>query len=293
MLLRQIEYLQAVIENGNFYIAAEQCNVSQSAISQQIKKLEDELGVKLLERHNRTFSLTPAGEHFYKKSLVITADVRQMIRETKRIADKNNAVLRIGYYKGYHGNELSEAVTIFSEKYPTVDVQIMVGSHEELYHAMENDAIDLALSDQRRAFSDAYNNNILTESTIYIEMSAKNPLSKLSSLEASDLKNTPCILIINQTGQQEEQEYYETIIGLHGEFLFADTMQEARLKLITGQGYMPVDVIGEQVWFDTAVSRIPLTRNGEPIRKTYCAFWKKDNSGYYIEEFGEMLKGRF
>ena len=188
MLLRQIEYLQAVIENGNFYIAAEQCNVSQSAISQQIKKLEDELGVKLLERHNRTFSLTPAGEHFYKKSLVITADVRQMIRETKRIADKNNAVLRIGYYKGYHGNELSEAVTIFSEKYPTVDVQIMVGSHEELYHAMENGAIDLALSDQRRAFSDAYNNKILTESKIYIEMSAKNPLSKLSSLEASDLK---------------------------------------------------------------------------------------------------------
>ena len=293
MLLRQIEYLQAVIENGNFYIAAEQCNVSQSAISQQIKKLEDELGVKLLERHNRTFSLTPAGEHFYKKSLVITADVRQMIRETKRIADKNNAVLRIGYYKGYHGNELSEAVTIFSEKYPTVDVQIMVGSHEELYHAMENGAIDLALSDQRRAFSDAYNNKILTESKIYIEMSAKNPLSKLSSLEASDLKNTPCILIINQAGQKEEQEYYESIIGLHGEFIFADTMQEARLKLITGQGYMPVDIIGEQVWFDTAVCRIPLCRNSQVIKKTYCAFWKKDNSGYYIEDFAETLHSCF
>lgn len=293
MLLRQIEYLQAVIENGNFYIAAEQCNVSQSAISQQIKKLEDELGVKLLERHNRTFSLTPAGEHFYKKSLVITADIRQMIRETKRIADKNNAVLRIAYYKGYHGNELSEAVTIFSEKYPAVDVQIMVGSHEELYHAMENGDIDLALSDQRRAFSDAYNNEILTESKIYIEMSVKNPLSKLSSLEAADLKNTPCILIINQTGQKEEQEYYESVIGLHGEFIFADTMQEARLKLITGQGYMPVDVIGEQVWGDTAVCRIPLCRNSHVIKKTYCAFWKKDNSGYYIEDFAKTLHSCF
>ena len=72
LLLRQMEYLQAVIENGNFYLAAEQCHVSQSAISQQIKKLEDELGVKLLERHNRTFSLTPAGEHFYRKSLIIS-----------------------------------------------------------------------------------------------------------------------------------------------------------------------------------------------------------------------------
>ena len=293
MLLRQIEYLQAVIENGNFYLAAEQCHVSQSAISQQIKKLEDELGVKLLERHNRTFSLTPAGEHFYRKSLIISGDLKQLVRETKRIADNSHAVLRIGYYKGYHGNELSEAIAIFSEKYPTVDVNITVGSHEELYHAMENGSVDLAINDQRRAFSDAYNNEVLTESKIYIEISSKNPLSRLNMLETKDLKNIPCILVINQTGQKEEQNYYENIIGLRGDFLFADTMQEARLKMITGQGYMPVDIIGDQAWFDTSVSRIPLVRNQSPVTKTYCAFWKKDNSGYYIEEFAQILKTCF
>ena len=293
MLLRQIEYLQAVIESGNFYLAAEQCNVSQSAISQQIKKLEDELGVKLLERHNRTFSLTPAGEHFYRKSLIISGDLKQLVRETKRIADNDNAVLQIGYYKGYHGNELSEAIALFSEKYPTVDVIIIVGSHEELYHAMENSTVDLAINDQRRAFSDAYNNEVLAESKIYIEISSKNPLSKLSTLETEDLKNTPCILMINQTGQKEEQNYYENIIGLQGDYLFADTVQEARLKIITGQGYMPVDVIGEQVWFDTSVSRIPLVRNQSAVKKTYCAFWKKDNFGYYIEEFAQILRDCF
>ncbi len=293
MFLRQIEYLQAVIESGNFYEAAEKCHVSQSAVSQQIKKLEEELGVKLLERHNRTFSLTPAGEHFYRKSLVIMGDLTQLVRETKRMADKDKAVLRIGYYKGYHGNELSEAVASFSEKYPSVDVQIVVGSHDELYHAMENGSVDLALSDQRRAFSDSYHNQILAESRMFIEISSKNPLSRLSALQISDLKNTPCILVINEAGRQEEQEYYETIVGLRGEFLFADTIQEARLKIITGQGYMPVDVIGEQVWFDTTVSRLPLMRGDEPVRKTYCAFWKKDNSGYYVEEFAEMLKGCF
>lgn len=293
MFLRQIEYLQAVIESGNFYEAAEKCHVSQSAVSQQIKKLEEELGVKLLERHNRTFSLTPAGEHFYRKSLVIMGDLTQLVRETKRMADKDKAVLRIGYYKGYHGNELSEAVASFSEKYPSVDVQIIVGSHEELYHAMENGSVDLALNDQRRAFSDSYHNRVLAESRMFIEISTKNPLSRLNALQISDLKNTPCILVINEAGRQEEQEYYENIVGLRGEFLFADTIQEARLKIITGQGYMPVDVIGEQVWFDTTVSRLPLMRGDEPVRKTYCAFWKKDNSGYYVEEFAEMLKGCF
>ncbi len=293
MFLRQLEYLQAVIENGNFYQAAEQCHVSQSAISQQIKKLEEELSVQLLERHNRTFSLTPAGEHFYRKSLIITSDIQQLVRETRRIADNDNAVIRIGYYKGYYGNELSEAISIFSGKYPTVDVQIITGSHEELYYAMENSTVDIALNDQRRAFSDTYHNEILAESHLYVELSSKNSLSRLEKLEPEDLKNTPCILVMNKEGQQEEQTYYENIIGLKGPFLFADTIQEARLKLITGQGYLPVDVIGEQDWFDTTVSRIPLTRNGEPIRKTYCAFWKKDNSGYYIEDFADILKSCF
>ena len=293
MLLRQIEYFQAVIEHGNFYEAAEQCHVSQSAISQQIKKLEEELGVKLLERHNRTFSLTPAGEHFYRKSLVITGDIGQMIRETKRIATSDRQILKIGYYKGYHGNELSEAISVFSEKYPTVDVQITVGSHEELYHAMENGQVDLALNDQRRAFSDAYHNFILAESTLYVEVSVKNPLSKLPCLEITDLKNTPCILVMSPSGQKEEQEYYETIVGLRGPFLFADTIQEARLKIVTGQGYMPVDVIGDQTWFDTTVFRIPLVRGGEPVKKTYCAFWKKSGADGYRREFADILKDCF
>lgn len=293
MLFRQIEYFQAVIETGNFYQAAEKCQVSQSAISQQVKKLEDELGVKLLDRHNRTFSLTPAGEHFYRKSLVLMGDLKQLVRETKKIADNDHTLLRIGYYKGYQGNELSEAIAEFSSKYPTVDVNVIVGSHEELYKAMETDKVDLVLNDQRRAFSDMYHNEILSESRMYIEISNRNPLSMLDTIEISELKNTPCILVIHPAGQQEEQAYYEDIIGIKGDFLFADSVQEARLKIITGQGYLPVDVIGEQVWFDSAIARIPLVRNGEAVRKTYCAFWRKDNSGYYIEDFAEILKAMF
>lgn len=293
MLFRQLEYLQAIIECGNFYVAAEKCNVSQSAISQQIKKLEDELGVQLLKRHNRTFSLTPAGEYFYKKSLIIRSDLEQMIRETKRIEGNDSAILRLGYYKGYHGYEFYEAVAEFSERYPTVDVQIITGSHDDLYHALIYNKIDLALNDQRRAFSSAYNNLILSQSTTYIQISSRNPLSRLDHIEAEDLKNIPCILIINPSSQEEEKKYYNEYVGLHGDFIFVENMQEARLKIITGQGYLPVDVIGEEVWFDTSITRIPLTRNEEPIQKRYCAFWDKENSGYYIEEFAEILKSKF
>ena len=293
MLFRQLEYFQAVIETGSFYQAAEKCKVSQSAISQQIMKLEEDLAVKLLDRHNRTFSLTPAGEHFYRKSLVIVSDIEQMKRETRKIADQDHALLRVGYYKGYHGNELSEAIAEFSSKYPTVEVSIMVGSHEELYRAMENDTVDLVLNDQRRAFSDVYHNEILSTSYMYIEISEAQSLSRLNQIEISELKNTPCILVINPSARQEEQEYYEDIVGIKGDFLFFFFFQEARLKIITGQGYMPVDVIGNQAWFDSTIDRIPLVRNGESVKKTYCAFWRKDNSGYYIEDFAEILKTMF
>lgn len=293
MLFRQIEYFQAVVECKSFYIAAEKCHVSQSAISQQIKKLEEELGVSLLNRHNRTFTLTKSGEHFYRKSLIIRSDMEQLIRETKRLDSKNEYTLRLGCYKGYHGSEFSNAIARFSEQYPKVHVQVNIRSHEELYHAMEDETIDLALNDQRRAFSGAYHNMVLSESHTYIEISTQNPLSQLKEIEVNELKNMPCILVVNDNNQQEEQDYYDSIVGLHGDFLFANTLQEARLMIITGQGYMPVDIIREQEWFDSAVKRIPLTRNGEAVTKTYCAFWKKDNSGYYIEDFAEKLKEEF
>lgn len=293
MLFRQFEYLQAVVEAGNFYLAAEKCNVSQSAISQQIKKLEEELGVQLLERHNRTFSLTPAGEHFYAKSLMITNDIQQLIRETKKISSNDFASLHIGYYKGYSGNELSNAISAFSEKYPKVEITTVSGSHEELYRGMEKGTVDIALNDQRRAFSDTYNNEVLSESYMYVEISSRNPLSKLKQIEVSELKNMPCILVITESGRNEEQAYYRDIIGFKGDYIFADSFQEARLRIISSQGFMPVDIIGKSVWYDTGVSRIPLMRNGQQVRKIYCAFYRKDNSGYYIEEFSDMLKKEF
>ena len=293
MLLRQIEYFQAVVETKNFYEAGEKCHVSQSAISQQIKKLEDELGVQLLARHNRSFSLTPAGEHFYRKSLVISHDIEQLLRETKRIDKKEAELLHLGCYKGYHGNEFSEAIALFSEQYPTVEITITTGSHNELYRGMELGTLDLALNDQRRAFSGAYNNLLLAESHTYIEVSARNPLSKLNCLELTDLKNTPCILITNHEGQAEEQNYYEEVVGLHGEFLFADSLQEARLKIITGQGYLPIDIIGEPKLSDSSVSCLPLLRNGASITKSYCAFWRRENANPYIEKFAELLKKQF
>ena len=63
-MIKQIRYFQAVVRCKSFTEAAAECCISQSAMSQQIQALEHALWVKLLNRENRKFSLTPAGEHF-------------------------------------------------------------------------------------------------------------------------------------------------------------------------------------------------------------------------------------
>ena len=160
-MIRQIKYFQSVVKNNSFSDAAEECHISQSAISQQIQALERELGFLLLERKNRKFVRTPAGEHFYKKSLVLIADFDRICQEAAKLDRDEKAVLRIGYLRSYSGNEFHQALEAFARQYPDVSIQIQYGNHEELYHMLISDAVDIALNDQRRKFADAYVNLIL------------------------------------------------------------------------------------------------------------------------------------
>ena len=293
MLLKQIKYFHTVVEKGSFTEAAEACYISQSAISQQIQSLEKEIGVKLFERKNRRFSLTPAGEHFYRKTIVLSSELERICRETVRIANKDNARLNIGYLKCYGGDEFHAALADFIAKYPEVDVHVVEGSHEELYDELRFGKVDLVLNDQRRAFSDEYVNFELIRSNCYIEISTNNPLSKLDIINIEDLKNTPCILVASKGQEENEQTYYRDIVGFKGDFLFADNLQKARILVVSHRGVMPIEGATDSSYFGSGIRRIPLYRGEKPLTRNYCAFWKEDNSGYYIEEFAEMLKARF
>lgn len=293
MLLKQIAYFQAVVDTGSFSEAAEQCHISQSAVSQQVKALEADLGVELLSRHNRTFSLTPAGELFYRKSAVVLADLEQLRKDILRTATGKEAVLRIGYLKCYGGTEFQDAIADFSEAYPDVRLEVRNGNHEDLYQALITEDVDLVLNDQRRAFADGYVNFELIKSHCFIEISAHHPLAKLDRVEVTDLKNTPCILVAGKDQQQNESSYYRDIVGFTGEHHFADTLQDARILVAAGKGFLPVEGIRNDVYYDTSIARIPLYRKDEPVRRNYCAFWKEENSGFYVETFASLLKAQF
>ncbi len=292
-MLKQIKYFQAVVRAGSFSKAAQSCYISQSAISQQIQALERELGVTLLKRENRHFSLTSAGEHFYRQSLLLMADLDRLCKETKKIAQGEEFALRIGYIKGYGGAEFQVAVAEFTAKYPDIPIDMKNGNHEDLYELLRSDQVDLILSDQRRAFSDEYVNTILTVIDCRIEISARNPIAGFEYVNAGDLRRTPCILVASKDQRENERSYYQEIYGIESKFLFAENLEEARLMVVSGKGFLPIEGGGAPVQFAETIARLPLCRNGKPICRNYCAFWKADNSGYYIEEFAEILKEKF
>lgn len=292
-MIRQIKYFHSIVRNNSFSEAAEECHISQSAISQQLQALERELGFQLLERKNRKFSLTPAGEHFYQKSLILIADYEQLCREAAKIAHGGEALLRVGYLRSYNGGEFHQALEEFAQKYPDVSVQIEHGNHEELYQLLISGQIDIAFNDQRRKFFDAYVNLILQTTHSSIEISSRSPLAGLSKITPQELKNIPCILVTSPSQQETEREYYHNAVGFQGEYLYAENLEAARLLVIGGKGFMPIEGNGQTMNFGTSITRIPLFRDGEQITRNYCAFWKKDNSGYYIEEFADILKSKF
>ena len=101
MLLRQLEYYCAVCRNASFTKAADELFVSQSAISQQVKALEADLDVQLIERKGRSLSLTPAGELFYRRGAELLEAVENLRYETEGIAKGLATRLTVGYLNSW------------------------------------------------------------------------------------------------------------------------------------------------------------------------------------------------
>ncbi len=292
-MFKQLRYFQSVVRLHSFSAAAEENFISQSAISQQVQALERALGFPLLERKNRSFTLTPAGEFFYRKSLILTADYDRLCAQAAKIAHSGQASLKIGYLRGYAGGEFRRAFAQFAEKHPDVSVTVAYGNHEELYALLRSGAADFIFNDQRRAFSDEYVNLVLTTCPLYVEVPARSPLAQLQAVTPAELKSSPCILVASPAQRAEEQGYYETVIGVQSEFLYAENLDEARLMVLGRQGFLPVEGDPGTARPGAALASLPLVRSEGPILRNYCIFRKKEDENPYVGEFVEMLVREF
>ena len=165
-----------------------------------------------------------------------------------------------------------------------------MGTHEELYHYLINGEVDLLISDQRRAFHDNYYNYELILADCFVEISNQNPLSEREYLSVDDLKRQTCILITSKEQQSTEKEFYQNTFEFSNQFLYASSIEEGRLMVVSQRGFMPIEAIGTLPYVAKGIKRIPLFNKDKQIQRKYCAFWSKERTNYYIEEFADLLR---
>ena len=291
-MFQQMQYFIAIVNNHSFTQAAVDCHISQSAISQQMKELESQLGVKLLNRKGRSFEVTEAGQYFYIHSQDILADVYQLIKKTIKIEKNDEVELRVGYLRSFGTAEFLQTVSKFTQEFPKVKIKISSGTHEELYELLQTGKIDLNFSDQRRALSNEYQNEFLTASEFMVAVNNSLPV-ETQKIDVANLVDIPCILIIDGNQQVSEEEYYRNVLGVKSEFVIAKSYDEAQMLIASNQGYLIINQRMRTQLDKDIVKMISLVKGNRKLVQNYYAYWQANNSGYYIETFAELLKQTF
>jgi len=125
MELRHLRYYVAVAEELNFRRAAERLHVSAPTLSQQIKDLEDLLGVRLMERDTTSVRLTGPGEIFLEGARQLLADSHRVIAATKEAAQGRRGILRIGNAGPLSHGFMPACLQALAKRYPEVDVVLV------------------------------------------------------------------------------------------------------------------------------------------------------------------------
>lgn len=292
MDLKQIKYFIEIVECGNFREAAENCYISQSAISQQLQTLESNLGYKLLIRESRKFELTPVGKYLYYKWKKILKEIEEIEKNAKMISKAEKYSIKIGYLKSYNGNELQNAILKFVSKLPEVDIDIQSGTHFELSDKLFNDELDMKITDQRRAFSNDFVNYLICTLYFFIKVPEYSKFANKEIITLDELKDKTCIIISSKDEEETERKFYRDILGFKTDFIFAKNLEEANLLVASNKGFLPIEkTLKEEE--NNGLKIIPLYNKNTQMNRNYYAFWKKLNDNQFIEEFANILSKEF
>lgn len=145
MDLRQMRYVVAVADTGNFTRAAEQCFVVQSALSHQIKALERELGFDLFARTSRKVEPTVAGAAFVDGARRTLAQADRTVADAAAAVGQIRGRLTLGVIPTVTGIDLPDALRRFRDAHPAVSVSLQVGGSDEIVADIRAGAVDVGL----------------------------------------------------------------------------------------------------------------------------------------------------
>ena len=193
MDVRQLEMFRAVAEAGSFTAAAQRLHVSQSAISRQLKLLEEELGTLLLERTGRGVNVTPEGHMLLITANRIWRDMQEVAAQIADTQKLQRGILSLGGGMTVCLHVLPKLLKKFRALYKNVDVRITTGTADQLLQSLRAHEVDLLLLTLPILGADLEVVPVLKEEMLVI--AAKNhALMRTRSVDARSLARYPLIL---------------------------------------------------------------------------------------------------
>lgn len=194
MEMHQLRYVVAVARTGNFSRAAEQCHVSQPSLSQQIQKLEAELGERLFHRLRRQVKLTAPGEAFVRHAERILEEVEAARREVADARDLLRGTLTLGVLPTIAPYLLPPVLTRFHAEHPGVEIVVHEDTTAQLLKLAQAGEIDLALAslpitDGRFEVRELFAEELL------VALPPRHPLAARRSVRVSDLERERFIVM--------------------------------------------------------------------------------------------------
>ncbi len=194
MTLRQIRHFIAVAETGSISAAAQAVFISQSTLTLAIQQLEEEIGVRLFDRHAKGMTLTHQGHQFLRQSHLILATVDNAKRSLQQSTGQIAGNLTIGVSSLVAGYYLADLITRFQRAFPNVQTHVIEDERSYIEHLLVSGEIDIGvlilsnLEDRH-----ALQTEVLTQSPHRLWLPPRHPLLEHDSISLSDVAREPLI----------------------------------------------------------------------------------------------------
>ena len=194
MTLRQIRHFIAVAETGSISAAAQAVFISQSTLTLAVQQLEEEIGVRLFDRHAKGMSLTHQGHQFLRQSHLILATINNAKRSLQQSTDQVAGNLTIGVSSLVAGYYLADLITRFQRAFPNVQTRVVEDERSYIEHLLVNGEIDIGvlilsnLEDRH-----ALQTEVLTHSPHRLWLPPRHPLLEHDSISLGDVVSEPLI----------------------------------------------------------------------------------------------------
>ena len=194
MNLRDLRYLIALADLRHFGKAADACFVSQPTLSTQVKKLEEELGVALVERAPRKVMLTAAGQDVVQRARRIVAEVDEMKAAARRSQDPESGTLRLGVFPTLGPYLLPHVVPALRERFPRLELLLVEEKSDVLLQRLREGKLDATLL-ALPVHDDQLHAEFLFEEPFVLAAPRQHELAASTSLTMDQLSDETLLLL--------------------------------------------------------------------------------------------------